>query len=235
MARRSLLPGGAILAATQFFRGGIVAMEWVGANKDFLSLLIAFMATLVSLATVLFGRRNSQVQSFISMQALMLNSELQRGRLLVYRSIETGELPPRDSDEEYLMARSLAVFDMLGMFVRLRILPLRWVLWFWHPRLQLLRHSFGLDADPDRPYILTERPDLEYLVAEAVRYVCNRKCCAGGLRERRLKPPEKRTPKRRTERPRVVLTERLGNHSLRARARVKAGSSRGKSIGRGRW
>ena len=71
-------------------------MAWVGANKDMLSLLIALLAILVSLSTALINLRNLRTNSFVAMQNVMLNGELQRGRLLVYRAIATGEVPPRD-------------------------------------------------------------------------------------------------------------------------------------------
>src|SRR5688500_12798044 len=103
------LMGGYTIAITVCPRERIIAMAWVGANKDMLSLLIALLAILVSLSTALINLRNLRTNSFVAMQNVMLNGELQRGRLLVYRAIATGEVPPRDSDEEYLMVRSLAV------------------------------------------------------------------------------------------------------------------------------
>ncbi|GAA3932734.1 hypothetical protein [Actinoplanes auranticolor] len=166
-------------------------MAWVGANKDMLSLLIALLAILVSLSTALINLRNLRTNSFVAMQNVMLNGELQRGRLLVYRAIATGEVPPRDSDEEYLMVRSLAVFDQLGMMSRQWIVPRRWVLRFWHPRLQLLKHGFGMEPDPTRPYILQGRPNLQYLVDRAERYHCADTCCANGQKESRLSEPRK--------------------------------------------
>jgi hypothetical protein len=165
-------------------------MVWVGANKDILSLLIALLAILVSLSTVLISLRNARTNSSIAIQNVMLNGEMQRGRLLVYKAIETGAAPPRDSDEEYLMVRALAVFDLLGMFSRQGIVPLKWVLRFWHARLQLMRHGFGIDEDPTRPYILHGRPDLQYLIERAERYRCGRTCCTHGQRERRLSGPD---------------------------------------------
>jgi hypothetical protein len=164
-------------------------MEWVARNKDILSLMIAFLAILVSFSTVLISLRNLRTNSFIAIQNEMLKGDLQRGRLLVYKAAETGEAPPRDSDEEYLMVRSLAVFDLLGMFARQWIVPRKWVLRFWHARLQLLKHGFGMEADPTRPYILHGRPGLQYLIERAERYRCDETCCTNGQRERRLRKP----------------------------------------------
>jgi hypothetical protein len=166
-------------------------MEWVGANKDILSLLIALLAIMVSLSTVLISLRNLRTNSFMAIQNRMLSSEMQRGRLLVYRAIATGDVPPRDSDEEYLMVRSLAVFDELGMLSRQGIVPRRWVLRFWHARLQLMKHGFGMKPDPHRPYILQGRPNLQYLIDRAERYRCGQTCCINGQRENRLKEPQR--------------------------------------------
>ncbi|GAA1026721.1 hypothetical protein GCM10009557_05420 [Virgisporangium ochraceum] len=164
-------------------------MTWVGANKDFLSLLIAMLAIVISFSTVLIGLLNLRTNSFIAIQNVMLSNEMQRGRLLVYKAIATGEAPLPDSDEEYLMVRSLAVFDQLGMLSRRWIVPLRWVLLFWHARLQLLKHGFGVAADPTRPYILGGRPNLQYLVEHAERFRCDQSCCTNGQKERRLMEP----------------------------------------------
>jgi hypothetical protein len=166
-------------------------MAWVGANKDMISLLIALLAILVSLSTALINLRNLRTSSFIAIQNVMLNGEMQRGRLLVYRAIATGDVPPRDSDEEYLMVRSLAVFDQLGMLSRQWIVPRKWVLRFWHPRLQLMKHGFGMEPDPTRPYILQGRPNLQYLIDRAERYPCADTCCADGQKESRLKEPRR--------------------------------------------
>jgi hypothetical protein len=158
-------------------------MEWVGANKDILSLLIALLAIMVSLSTVLIGLRNLRTNSFMAIQNRMLSSEMQRGRLLVYRAIATGAAPPRDSDEEYLMVRSLAVFDELGMLSRQWIVPRKWVLRFWHARLQLMTHGFGMEPDPTRPYILQGRPNLQYLIERAECYRCGQTCCTNGQKK----------------------------------------------------
>jgi hypothetical protein len=166
-------------------------MGWVGANKDILSLLIALLAILVSLSTVLISLRNARTNSFIAMQNAMLTGEMQQGRLLIYKAIETGDVPPRDSNEEYLMVRTLAVFDLLGMFSRQGIVPRKWVLRFWHARLQLMRNGFGMEGDAGRPYILQGRPDLQDLIERAEHYRCNRTCCKNGQRERRLQWPER--------------------------------------------
>jgi hypothetical protein len=168
-------------------------MGWVGANKDILSLLIALLAILVSLSTVLISLRNARTNSFIAIQNVMLSGDMQRGRLLIYKAIETGDVPARDSEEEYLMVRSLAVFDQLGMFSRQGIVPRKWVLRFWHARLQLMRRGFGVEEDPTRPYILRGRPDLQDLIERAERYRCGRSCCTNDQRARRLRGPE-RTP-----------------------------------------
>ncbi|MEV4704477.1 hypothetical protein [Actinoplanes sp. NPDC049316] len=165
-------------------------MAWVGANKDILSLLIALLAILVSLSTALINLRNLRTSNFIAIQNVMLNGDMQRGRLLVYRAIATGDVPARDSEEEYLMVRSLAVFDQLGMLSRQWIVPRRWVLRFWHPRLQLMSHGFGMEPDPARPYILQGRPNLQYLIDCAGRYQCADSCCADGQKQNRLRDPK---------------------------------------------
>ena len=51
--------------------------------------MIALLAILVSLSTVLISLRNAQTNSFIAIQNVMLNGDMQRGRLLIYKAIET--------------------------------------------------------------------------------------------------------------------------------------------------
>jgi hypothetical protein len=181
-----MLPGRYTLERQSVPAWEATAMEWIGANKDLLSLSIAFLAILVSLSTVLISLRNARTNSFVTIQNVMLSADMQRGRLLVYKAIETGRLPPRESDDEYLMIRSLAVFDLLGMFSRQGVVPRKWVLRFWHARLQVMRRGFGMERDATRPYIIQGRPDLQHLINQAVRYRCRQSCCADHQRERRL-------------------------------------------------
>lgn len=168
-------------------------MRWFSDNKDLVGIALAFVAIVVSLVTVLISRRQQQANNFLAVQELMLTPELQRGRILLYRAGITGEVPSTESADYYLMVRALAVFDLMGSYVRRGIIKRRWVLEYWHPRLQSLRPGYEamhLDRQEAYPYRVHDRPDLLELMERAERYVCHRVCCANGRREQRARSRE---------------------------------------------
>lgn len=157
-------------------RGCTVA--WFASNKDLLGIGIAFLAILVSLTTVLISRRQQQARSFLAIQELMLSNDLQRGRLLIYSAGRSGNVPPTDSDDFKLMIRALAVFDLMGVYARMRIIRRHWVLDYWHPRLRVLRAGYeAVNFKQYASYPNHERPDLVELIDSAERYQCRRACC----------------------------------------------------------
>jgi hypothetical protein len=162
-------------------------VAWFDSIKDFAGISIAFLAIIVSLVTVLISRRQQQASSYLAVQELMLNDELQRGRLLIYEVGMSGKLPPIGTADYYRMVRALAIFDLMGAYARKGIIQRNWVLDYWHPRLQVLRPGYELvNFRDDGPYPSHGRPDLLDLIERAERFHCNRQCCAAGRRDLRL-------------------------------------------------
>jgi hypothetical protein len=54
-----------------------------------------------------------------------------------------------------------------------------------------MKHGFGMEPDPTRPYILQGRPNLQYLIDLAERYECADICCTNGQKESRLREPSR--------------------------------------------
>jgi hypothetical protein len=145
-------------------------MAWFTNNKDLVGIALAVVAILVSLITVLLSRRQQQVTAFLQIQEVMLGTDLQDGRRLIYRAGE-GQSPPTGEDLR-TVARTLAMFNLLGSYVRRRIAPRRWVLDFWHARLRALRPGHDVMV-AERVYWSQGRapwPDLLDLLDRADRY-----------------------------------------------------------------
>ncbi|AGZ44262.1 hypothetical protein [Actinoplanes friuliensis] len=155
-------------------------MDWFSVNKDVIGIGIGLLAILISLITVLISRRRL-ASSFLAVQTMMLADDLWRGRLMIYQSGLNGVIVSTEPDDVYLMVRALATFDLMGAYARRGIVPRRWVLDYWHPRLQVLRRGYEVvNSYQHGSYPGHDRPDLLDLMARAERHPCRRECCAGG-------------------------------------------------------
>ena len=174
-------------------------MGWFSANKDIIGISLALLAIIISLTTVIISRRRQQASSFLSVQGLMLAEDLWRGRLMIYQAGRTGSMPSVNQEDVYLMIRALATIDLMGAYARRGIIPYRWVLEYWHPRLQVLRPGYQVvNAHEHGSYPTHDRPDLLDLIARAERHPCSKVCCSRGKREERMakavRPPPVEPP-----------------------------------------
>ena len=162
-------------------------MSWFSANRDTIGIVLALLAILISFTTVVIGRLRQQASSFLALQTMMLAEDLWRGRLMIHQAGMTGVLPSTELEDVYLMVRALATVDLMGSYARRRIVRYSWVLEYWHPRLQVLRHGYHVvNSYEHGSHPNHDRPDLLDLIARAERYRCARVCCADGKREQRL-------------------------------------------------
>lgn len=154
-------------------------MAWFANNKDLVGIALALAAVIVSLITILLSRRQQQLSSFLQIQDVMLGEDLQHGRRLIYRAASGSPVPAPDTADLHTVARALAVFNLLGSYVRWGMVPRRWVLDFWHTRLRSLRS--GYEAVVSERVSWSEGrppwPDLLDLMDRADKYNCRRSCC----------------------------------------------------------
>jgi hypothetical protein len=162
-------------------------VSWFSANRDSIGIVLALLAVVISFTTVIIGRLRQQASGFLAVQGMMLAEDLWRGRLMIHQAGMTGSMPSTDLDDVYLMVRALAVVDLMCSYARRHIIRYSWVLEYWHPRLQVLRHGYDVvNSFEHGSYPNHDRPDLLDLVARAESYRCTRVCCANGKREQRL-------------------------------------------------
>jgi hypothetical protein len=110
-------------------------MSWFVQNKDLAGIMIATLAVILSLVTVLIQKRGQQRDAYRQIYDVLMSPELHRGRWVI-ADIGNGkiEVPDRDTPEFFLIYRTLGVFDALATYARYRIVPRRLVFAVWqHP------------------------------------------------------------------------------------------------------
>jgi hypothetical protein len=155
-------------------------MQWLDRSKDLVAIVVATVAVILSLVTVVVQKRQQQRDAFRQIQDVLMSPDLQRGRWLIIE-ISRGKrgLPDQFSPEFYLLNRTLGMYDTLAMYVRRRVVPRRWVLDMWHHPLagmrgaarQLARHHQEADLG------WTPWPELWSFLDEAARYRSSLICC----------------------------------------------------------
>jgi hypothetical protein len=92
-----------------------------------MAIIIATLAVVVSLVTVILQRRQGQRAAYREIYTTLMSEDLHRGRWLI-NSISKSKYIPKDELDSRLIYRTLGVFDNLAMFARQRVIPRRWVL-----------------------------------------------------------------------------------------------------------
>ena len=105
-------------------------------STDLLSLIIATLAVVLSLITVVLRRWQQQREAYRGIYEVLMSEQLQRGRWLISEISRSGDLPEDRSAESYLIYRTLGWFDTLAMYHQRRVVPRRWVLEVWHHSLR---------------------------------------------------------------------------------------------------
>ena len=114
-------------------------MSWFGEPKDLIAIMIATLAVILSLVTVLVQKRQQQRDAYRQIYDVLMSSELHRGRWMIV-DIGKGktQIPEPDSPEYFLIYRTLGVFDALATYTRHRIVSSSLVIKVWrHPLLDM--------------------------------------------------------------------------------------------------
>lgn len=155
-------------------------MSWFMANKDLVGIALATMAIALSTITVIVSRRQQQTNAFLQVQQLLLAQDLQHGRRLVYGVGNGWDVPPYGSVDLHQVDRAMGMLDLLGTFVRRRIVRRAWVLDFWHRALRNLRPGYDAVVRLHSEHWfrgVTPWPDLADLIERSERYNCRQPCC----------------------------------------------------------
>jgi hypothetical protein len=97
-------------------------------STDLLSLIIATLAVVLSLITVVLQRWQQQREAYRGIYEVLMSEQLQRGRWLISEISQPGDLPKDRSADFYLIHRTLGWFDTLAMYHQRRVVPRRWVI-----------------------------------------------------------------------------------------------------------
>ena len=108
----------------------------MGSSTALLSLIIATLAVVLSLITVVLRRGQQQREAYRGIYEVLMSEQLQRGRWLVSGISRPGDLPEDRSQDFYLIYRTLGWFDTLAMYYQRRVVPRRWVIEVWHHSLR---------------------------------------------------------------------------------------------------
>jgi hypothetical protein len=154
-------------------------MNWLVQNKDTVGIVLASCAIVVSLTTVLIARRQQQLSAFLQVQQLMLTPENQHGRRLLYRVGNLDDLPQMDTDDFYLINRSMAIFDLVGALSRRGAVKRNWILDYWHRGLRDMRPGYEalVRRREENNRGANPRPDFDDLYESGQKYRCRRRCC----------------------------------------------------------
>jgi hypothetical protein len=105
--------------------------SWFGQNKDLLALVVAAVAVVVSLVTVLVQRRQQQLDAYRQIYDALMSPEIHRGRWSIIEVGRTGKSPEWDSGEQFNLFRTLGMLNALATYYRHRIVPRRLVRKVW--------------------------------------------------------------------------------------------------------
>jgi hypothetical protein len=106
-------------------------MNWFQSSKDLLAIIIAMLAVIVSLVTVVMQRKQAQRAAYREIYTTLMSDDLHRGRWMIRRISKDSDIP-KDELNVRLLYRTLGVFDNMAMFAHHKVIPLKWVLEVWH-------------------------------------------------------------------------------------------------------
>jgi hypothetical protein len=116
-------------------------MDWFERTKDLIGITIALLAVLLSVATVLTQRAQQRHHAFQQIHEALMAPEHQRGRWMLWEIAKSGQFPPTDSDDFYLINRTLGTLDNLSLYVQRGVVPRQWVVDVWHHPLQSMEKA----------------------------------------------------------------------------------------------
>jgi hypothetical protein len=168
-------------------------IDWLMDNKDLLAVGLALLGIILALYTAGTNRHQRRRDALYRIHELLTSSDQQRGRRLLYDAARTGRFPALDSEDFATMNRAIVTLDAVGLYVRRRIVPRRWVLDVWH-------HPFA-DIRPAAEAFIAHRSsrhvntgwragtDMEDLLDQAARFRTRRRCCTGSPQRLDEAPP----------------------------------------------
>ena len=143
-------------------------------------MIIATLAVVVSLATVIMQRRQERRAAYREIYTTLMSDDLHQGRWLIRNTSKTHVIP-KDELEVRLIYRTLGVFDNMAMFARHKVIPVKWVLEVWHHPLNEMRAG----VETIRKYAKESKvttaaepwPQLWILLDKAQTYRSTLPCC----------------------------------------------------------
>jgi hypothetical protein len=108
---------------------------------DLIGITIALLAVLLSVATVQTQRAQQRHHAFQQIHETLMTPEHQRGRWMLWEIAGSGVFPPTESDEFYLINRTLGTLDNLSLYVQRGVVPRQWVVDVWHHPLQAMEEA----------------------------------------------------------------------------------------------
>jgi hypothetical protein len=154
--------------------------HWFTENKDLLTAAVAVLGVGLALYAALTNRGQRRRDALYRIHDLLTSTDQQRGRRLLFGAARTGQFPDLDSDEYATMNRAIATLDAVGLYMRRRIVPRRWVLDIWHhPFTDIRPAAYAFIAYRRSTYNTGWRggQGLEDLLDQASRYRTRRACC----------------------------------------------------------
>lgn len=111
--------------------------------KDWLTVMLAGVALVVSFGALAFNYRKARQETFLNIHDKLIAVDLQEGRRLLYNEINAPEDPARLLREDPVnyakVNRALVMFDVLGLYVKRGYISKTWVLDEWGPTLAKAR------------------------------------------------------------------------------------------------
>lgn len=111
--------------------------------KDWWSIAFATLAVLLSAGALYYNWMKSKQDTFLSIHEKMISSDLQEGRRLLLSKIKSFEDADRllqEEPEQYQKVnRALAMYDVMGVYVKRGYILKSWVMEEWGPGLARAR------------------------------------------------------------------------------------------------
>ncbi|MFP3461272.1 hypothetical protein R5O87_10520 [Arthrobacter globiformis] len=107
--------------------------------KDWVTAGLAGLASFLSGAALYFNWMKAKQDTFLSIHDKLVAKDLQEGRRLLFEKIHAPEdveaLLQKDEDGYHKVNRALAMYDVLGVYVKRRYVFKAWVMEEWGPNL----------------------------------------------------------------------------------------------------
>ena len=111
--------------------------------KDWVTVFFAIAALLASLGALYFNWRKAKQDTFLNIHQQLIALDIQEGRRILFQKITSPEAASQllidDPDDYQKVNRALAMYDVLGLYVKRRYVFKSWVLEEWGANLSKAR------------------------------------------------------------------------------------------------